>query len=151
MKNLIIGLFLLSVLTACTNMEETDPENLRENLSAEQNLQKWKLVEMSGNVANVPPSTGSSMAWQEYYELRPDHTFVKSREQDSGVIEETGTYAFVTLPDGEYLELTYDADNDLIGNCTSDSKELLFLQAENKLIGTWQACDGPGLVYEKVE
>lgn len=117
----------------------------------EQLLQKWQLTEMSGSVENVSPSTGSSMDWQEYYLLYSDNTFVKSRERNNVITEKKGSYAFVTLSDGKYLELVYESHNDLIGNCTSEAKELLKLNAENELIGTWSACDGPGLVYERTE
>ena len=151
MKNLtIVGLFVLGIMTACTNSEETDMENLRQSSSLEQ-YQQWQLVEMSGSMANVPPASGSDMEWQEYYRFYPDSTFIKSRTRDGSTIEKSGTYSAVTLEDGEYLELTYPSENDLIGNCSGELKELLFFESEAKLIGTWQACDGPGLVYEKVE
>ena len=145
----MIGLCMLVIGSACTTSEEPDLEKLSSNSDLEQ-YQKWQLVEMSGSLANVPPSTGSDMSWQEHYLLYPDSTFVKSRTQEGTVTEESGTYTFVTLDDGEYLELTYPSENELIGNCTGESKELLFFKSENKLTGTWQACDGPGLVYEKV-
>lgn len=90
------------------------------------------------------------MAWQETFVLNEDHTFRKVREQSGEIKEASGTYAFVKLSDGKYLELTYNTENELIGNCTGESKELLRLQDENKLTGTWQACDGPGLVYKRV-
>ncbi|MEQ9441302.1 MAG: hypothetical protein RIG62_19820 [Cyclobacteriaceae bacterium] len=151
MKNIFFGLLVLGALASCSGNEGIEPKSLNARADAEQDLQKWQLVEMSGSIANVPPSTGSDMAWQEYYLLYADSTFVKSREQDGTITEASGTYALVTLPDGEYLELTYDSDNNLIGNCTAEAKELLFFQSANKLIGTWQACDGPGLVYDKVE
>ena len=154
MKNLIVGLVILGIgiVTACSNSEEPGLERAREQQSDDvQAAQKWQLVEMSGSIANVPPSTGSDMNWQEYYLLYPDSTFTKVRERDGDVREAGGTYAFVTLSDGEYLELSYPSPNDLIGSCTTEPKELLFFQSENKLTGTWQACDGPGLVYEKVE
>jgi hypothetical protein len=70
---------------------------------------------------------------------------------DNEVKEESGTYTFINLSDGTYLELVYVSDNELIGNCTQEPKELLKLNSENKLTGTWWACDGPGLVYERVE
>ena len=113
--------------------------------------QKWQLMEMPGNIADVPPSTGSDMAWQEYYLLYSDSIFIKSREEKNVITEETGRFAFVTLSDGKYLELIYELNNDQIGNCTSEAKELLKLATENKLIGTWWACDGPGLVYERTK
>lgn len=104
---------------------------------------------MSGNMPDSETS-GDRMAWQESYVLNEDLSFRKVREQSGETKEASGTYAFVNLSDGQYLELTYNAESELIGNCTGDAKELLRLEDENRLTGTWQACDGPGLVYERV-
>lgn len=106
---------------------------------------------MSGSIANVLPSTGSDMAWQEYYLLSADGTFIKYRERDNEVKVESGTFTYINLSDGKYLELVYPADNELVGNCTQEPKELLKSESENMLIGTWWACDGPGLKYKRVE
>ena len=154
MKNLIslCVLLLIGTLNSCSYNQGINLENPGEKFAADQYPQKWKLIEMSGNVANVPPSTGNDMAWQEYYLLYSDSTFVKSRKKENVTSEETGHYSFVTLTDGKYLELSYESDNDLVGNCTSEAKEILRLNAaDNELIGTWSACDGPGLIYERVE
>jgi len=149
MRYLIIGLMIL--FAACEAPDEVSPEVTVEQPDAESYLEKWQLVEMSGDLAEVKPATGSDMAWQEYYLLYEDDTFKKVRERDGNVKEASGTYEFVTLSDGEYLELTYPSENELIGNCTGEPEELLRVESESKLIGTWWACDGPGLVYEKVE
>lgn len=151
MRNLISATVIAGILISCSFNRGVDLENLNENFDPEHYPQKWKLIEMSGNIANLSPSTGSDMAWQEYYLLHSDSTFTKSRKQDETVTEESGTYAFVVLPDGEYLELSYESDNNLIGNCTSETKELLKVNSGNKMIGTWWACDGPGLVYTRVK
>ncbi len=102
-------------------------------------------------MANVPPATGSEMAWQEHYLLYADNTFIKVRKQKKVISKEAGTYSYIVLSDSKYLELSYKTDNKLIGNCTNETKELLFLDSENTMIGTWWACDGPGLVYKKVQ
>ena len=140
MKKSLFGLLII-----CISCSQTD------HIASEQYPQKWKLTEMSGSIANVPPSTGSDMEWQEYYLLKADGTFTKHRERDQEVKEESGTYNFINLSDGKYLELVYPSKNELVGNCTQEPKELLKLNSENILIGTWWACDGPGLKYERVE
>lgn len=141
MKTKLILLFLIGILVSC--MSE---KNLKEC------PEKWQLIEMSGNIANVPPSTGSDMSWQEWYLLNPDNTFTKTRERDNVTTEENGTYAIVTLSDGNYLELVYSSKNDMVGNCLNEPKEFLKINSEDELLtGTWSACDGPGLIYEKVE
>lgn len=151
MKNLLFASAIIGSLFSCSLDKGVEMENLSEKSNTELYPQKWELVEMSGSFTGIPPSTGSDMEWQEYYLLYEDNTFVKSRTQDQVTTEESGTYAFVTLSDGEYLVLSYASDNELIGNCTSEPKELLKLEAEDKLVGTWWACDGPGLFYEKAE
>jgi hypothetical protein len=113
--------------------------------------QKWALVSMSGMIADVLPSTGADMQWQEFYLLKADGTFTKSRTEGDAVSEATGTYEIEELSDGNYLQLTYGASNELIGNCTGEPKELLRFESENTLSGTWWACDGPGLIYERSE
>lgn len=149
MRYLIIGLMIL--FTACETQDEVNPEAVVEQSGEEQDAVKWQLVEMSGSIANVPPTTGDDMAWQEYYLIYADDTFKKVRERDGEIKEASGTYEYITLSDGEYLELTYPSENELVGNCTNEPKEHLFVESESNLIGTWWACDGPGLVYEKVE
>jgi len=107
---------------------------------------------MTGNIAALPPTTGSDMAWQEWYLFYSDMTFSKTRERDNTVIEATGTYGLVTLPGGgDFMELTFETGTDLVGNCYADLKELLFIESKDELAGTWSMCDGPGLTYERVE
>jgi len=142
MRNQIILTFLIGTLISCSSDKEIQREPCPE---------KWQLIKMSGNDANIPPSTGSDMAWQESYLLYPNGTFTKTRKRDNVTTEENGTYAIITLSDGKYLELVYKSKNDLIGNCTIEAKELLKITSEKELVGTWWACDGPGLFYEKVE
>ncbi|MEQ1586298.1 MAG: hypothetical protein ABL895_10490 [Cyclobacteriaceae bacterium] len=110
--------------------------------------EKWQLVKMTGNVAGVPPSTGSNMGWQECYLLYPDNTFKKIREQNNQTTEVDGSYKELPLSDGVYLELVFKNDNNLIGSCSGDKKELL-KKSTDQLISTWWNCDGPGLFYEK--
>ncbi len=151
MNNLlmIIGVGCLLALNSCSeeNVNRTDSSF---KLSDQETTTVWKLVMMSGSVAGIPPATGNDMEWQEKYILNPDKTFIKSRTIKSNSFEENGTYTKLTLSDGTYLEFSYPSENDLIGNCTSDTKELLKLEEnDTKLVGTWWACDGPGLFYEK--
>ena len=150
MKNLIYISVIIGTLISCSFNKGIDPEDLNEKFDSEQYPQKWQLIEMSGSIATVPPTTGSDMEYQEYYLLYSDKTFMKSREWDNVVTKETGTYTLVILLDEKYLQLIYQSNNDLIGNCTGEANELLYLNSENKLIGTWSACDGPGLIYERV-
>ncbi len=148
MRNQIILTFLISALISCSPDNDIKSDH---EIEGEQCPEKWQLTMMTGNIANVPPSTGSDMEWQEWYVLYPNDTFTKTRERDNVITEENGTYAMVSLSDGEYFELTYDSDNDIIGNCVIEAVEVLTINSEDELVSTWQACDGPGLFYKKVE
>lgn len=119
-------------------------------LSSEQYPQKWRLVKMSGQMANSE-TTGNDMQWQEHYLLHADGTFVKTRDRNGEVSSESGTYEYQDLSDGRYLVLNYKADNPLIGNCTNDLQETLAIQPDGTLLSTWAACDGPGLEYKLME
>jgi len=145
-RNLISTLILVSTLISCTSESDFAPEKL----NSDEYPQTWKLVKMSGSFANSETS-GNDMDWQEYYRLNSDNTFLKFRVRKGSINEATGTFTFITLSDGEYLELLYASGNNLIGNCTGENKEYLSLRSDNRLIGTWNACDGPGLEYERVE
>ncbi|MBL6447156.1 hypothetical protein JMN32_12615 [Fulvivirga sp. 29W222] len=120
------------------------------NSEAEQKIKEWRLVQMSGSLKGSE-TTGNDMAWQETISLKPDGTFLKTRIQDNQTQKATGTYQYVNLSDGEYLELTHKVQSDLVASCTSATKELLRVDNKNRLIGTWQICDGPGLEYESAE
>lgn len=146
MKQLFVILITTLSLNSCAVKDDTDVD-LKANAS-----QKWKLVSMTGSVANVPPATGEDMFWQEYYLFNSNGTFLKSREQNSSVKEATGTYEIQTLSDGDYFILSYKTGYDLIGSCSSqENKEYLHFISATKMSNTWNACDGPGLTYERVE
>ncbi|UOG77301.1 hypothetical protein MTX78_23430 (plasmid) [Hymenobacter tibetensis] len=112
--------------------------------------QTWQLVEMRGQVPNVV-QTGANLPWQEAYTFQADSTFTKTRQQDGHVAEAHGTFSYLNLSDGPYVVLTYAAPNSLIGACTTEPKETLAVKADGTLSSTWQACDGPGLEYKKVQ
>jgi len=112
--------------------------------------QKWQLVKMSGQMRGSE-TTGENMLWQEYYVLNSDGTFIKMRKQKNKVTAAKGKYEFVDLSDGKYLKLTHESKNKIIGNCSSDLIEHLRVDTDSTLMGTWLACDGPGLAYQRVK
>lgn len=120
-------------------------------LTTENFPQTWQLTSMSGMVAGIPPTTGEDMEWQEQYVLFTDGSFLKSRTSSDSTREEGGTFTILQTDDGAYIEFTYSQDNPLIGNCTNEPVEVLRFKSDTELIGTWWACDGPGLFYTKVE
>lgn len=139
------------VLTFACLVSCTSDNDVSEKLWAHQYPQKWSLVEMTGNIPDVPPLTGDDMSWQEYYVFNGDGTFVKSRDQHGVKSEAAGIYDSATYSNQKFLELTFDSGEDLIASCTSQSKETLFLISEAEFISTWAQCDGPGLKYKRLE
>lgn len=143
---------ILGYSVSCTS--NSDPNLL--SIDSEPYPQKWELVQMSGQVQNSE-TTGDDMLWQEYYLLNSDGSFSKIREHDSQLIEGKGIYEVLELlndglySNGKYLLLTYPSEDNIIGNCTQELTEYLQISAESTLIGTWHACDGPGLEYKREE
>lgn len=117
---------------------------------AEEYPQKWELVKMTGSMVETETS-GEDMAWQEYYLIYSDGTFLKSRTENGKTAEAQGTFEIVNDSDGKHFTLAYPSKNTLIGSCSSEPIEHLFVNSENMLISSWQNCDGPGLEYKRVE
>lgn len=144
MKYLTLLLLFLCFLSACNKEEDDD------NFDIDEFPQKWELVKMTGQIPNSE-TTGDKMEWQEYYRLNLDSTFTKLRERNGEVVEASGNFVFEELSDGEYLVLSYKTDNILIGSCSNNLEEVLWLKSETKMTSTWLACDGPGLEYKRTE
>ncbi len=141
---------LLYILLACTFFACSDSES-EKKFDINVFPQKWKLVEMSGNIPNST-TTGADMGWQETYVLNADGTFLKSRVRDGVTTEASGTYTLQTLSANEnHLVLTYPTYSELIGSCTSRSGESLWMQTSTSMISSWAQCDGPGLKYERAD
>ncbi|TRX56118.1 hypothetical protein FNH22_17215 [Fulvivirga sp. M361] len=149
-KSTLYFLIVVINLFSCIKEQTLKNENTPTERTAPSKVEKWQLITMTGSMANSE-RTGDDMAWQEYYLLHPDNTFIKSREESGNESQAGGTYQFVTLSGDRYLELNYKTDHRLIGNCTGEAKEYLMIQSENKMSGTWNICDGPGLEYKKVK
>jgi hypothetical protein len=139
MKNLTLIGLLICTLYACKKDNEQYP-------------QKWQLISMSGQIPNSE-TVGTEMSWQEYYLLKANGTFIKSRKQDGVTTEASGTYSFKTSVSSneKYLILTYGTFSSIIGSCTSDLTELMLVKSNTDMISSWMACDGPGLEYKREE
>ncbi|WP_375436394.1 hypothetical protein [uncultured Hymenobacter sp.] len=113
--------------------------------------QAWQLVKLTGQIPNYI-KTGADLPWQETYVFQADSTFTKTRQQGQQIAEARGTFSVRNFSDGQYTILTYAAANSLIGSCTTQAlQETLVFRANDTLVSTWQACDGPGLEYKKVK
>jgi hypothetical protein len=139
MKNSVLIALLIFTLISCTkNKDEDFP-------------QKWQLIKMFGGQIGYYENTGTDMAWQEYYLLNSNGTFIKHRERSGKVIEASGTFTFKNKSDSKYFYLTYNSGAQFIGSCYSNNLEMLFLGSGNNLFNTWSDCDGPGLEYARIE
>ncbi len=142
MKNILCLLLIVGgTMFSCSNDEIT--------YSSNELPQKWVLVQMSGQVPNSV-TIGDKMAWQEYYVLKADSSFIKHRERNGVDYEASGVFSVESNPDGTYFKFVYDSDSEIIGNCSPYQTETL-VKRDTKLIGTWWACDGPGLEYQRKE
>jgi hypothetical protein len=99
------------------------------------------------------PSTvtrGDDLLWQELYILNSNGTFTKSRDRSGVISEATGSFVFKDISGEKYLELTYETGISLISSCTP-GKEILRIRSESIMQGTWAACDGEALEYERIK
>ncbi|WP_299824065.1 hypothetical protein [uncultured Pontibacter sp.] len=150
MKNVLFALLLLCALTSCS--KEDDALNPKQtSFASDQYPQKWQLVSQSGNIANMPPLTGTNMSWQEFYILNANGSFTKTRELLGVATSASGTYKVEVVSGVNYLLLTYENDHELIGNCTVEPIERLSFKSDQILLNEWNICDGPGLAYKRVK
>ena len=112
--------------------------------------QKWILTKITGQLADSEVS-GQEMEWQEYYYLNANGTFKKTRERDGKGFEAKGSYEYIDENGERFLKLKFQDDSEIIGSCYGDQTEYLWIVSDTKMQGTWLACDGPGLEYERIE
>lgn len=106
---------------------------------------------MSGNFSDSVEE-GEDMEWQESYILRSDQTFTKTRITPGLTLTGDGIFEFFSEFEEAGIKFTFEQDSEIIGNCTGDQIEYLYLDPDNKtLLASWWACDGPGLFYHRVE
>lgn len=85
--------------------------------------------------------------WQEFYDFNQDNTFVKTRIQNNKKTTASGTFSIITIQNETHFVLNYANKSDIIGSCSGDLSEDLYLNNEGSLVSTWQNCDGPGMEY----
>ena len=144
--HLILALALLFM--SCTNdKQELNTLEFNANVLP----QKWELFRMMGSFSGSI-TEGEEMEWQESYILGSDQTFTKTRITSGETLTGAGTFEFFSENEGVGIIFTFDQDLEIIANCTGDQIEYLYLDNDNKsLQGSWWACDGPGLFYQRVE
>ncbi|NER17061.1 hypothetical protein [Spongiivirga citrea] len=141
MKNYLVLLFGLLILCSC---------NDNDTLLNEELPQTWQLVRMTGSIANSE-TTGSDMAWQETIVFKINRKFVKTRVRDGATTSASGTFTPADPESGNIVVLTYNESNTLRASCSGDLTEHLGATEDGTtLYGTWNACDGPGLEYKRI-
>jgi hypothetical protein len=143
MKKLGILLMLIVGIVSCSNDKD-------ENNAPADYYGTWQLTVMNRN-KNPAANSISVLEWQEAYILTPNGTFSKIRVKDGKTIKESGTFVMNKTLDQTQFELTYDTQNEIIGSCSSNLKENLYIiNSVGKLFSTWGNCDGPLLTYERM-
>lgn len=143
MKKIGILLILIITLVSCSSDEAVATGDV-------DYFGNWELTKMSS--AFTPAiSFSNALEWKESYDFNENGTFTKTRLRDNKSITVSGTYVVTKTPNEIQFELTYEKDNDIIGSCSAEPKEILFINSSKKLFSTWQNCDGPELEYEKTK
>lgn len=143
MKKHIIILMMIGILFSCNKNDED--HNLEDGV-----IGNWKLIQMTGSVPNSE-TTGSEMEWQESYQLNVDGTFLKYRNRNGVIAEASGTFNLIEKANESLLEFNFNSESAIIGSCSSGTKETMSFQSKTIFFSLWNACDGPGLKYEKVD
>ena len=142
-------LLLLSILLLSSCSSNSD-ELETQDLSIEKFPQKWSLYKMTGSI-QYSETTGEDMEYQEFYIFNSDNSFLKTRTTEDDIITAEGSYILQTNDDGVAFLLEYSEESDLIGNCSGNKEEYLYLDAaKTTLLSSWWSCDGPGLFYKQV-
>jgi len=141
MKMYLFILLIFGMFISCSNDEI---------IQSPDNFEIWQLTKMTWSFEGSE-TFGANMEWQETYKLSENGSFTKIRLVDEEPIEKTGVYFYKIINEQNTIEFVYDEDNNIIGNCTGDLKEVLLITDNgSKLVSTWQACDGPGLEYGQI-
>ena len=130
---------------ACNSQEEAD-ENLAFDISTNQ---QWKLTKTTGGLSGSE-AVGDEMEWQETYFFNTDLSFAKTRVSDGDSLTATGTFEIGENGNELLLQLRYPEETSIAGSWFGRETEVLVVRNQQKsLESTWQACDGPGLFYER--
>ncbi|WP_300440765.1 hypothetical protein [Christiangramia sp.] len=146
--------FFFSVISislfSCSNQNTDEIVSL--DLATMEYPQKWELFKMSVGMLTGSEVSGDDMNYQEYYIFNVDNTFSKTRIEDQTETTVKGIYSIEIKENEQGFSLVYDQENGLIGNCSLEPTEYLYIGSDHHtLLNSWWACDGPGLFYKKVE
>ncbi len=141
MKKFASIFMLMLSIVSCSN-DDADSRNSSSYYG------KWELTKYTTTFILAIYVAGEPQ-WKEFYDFKSDDTFVKTRIRNGITTTASGTFKTTLIQNQTHLQLTYNAESDIIGSCTGKLNEELFIK-EGTLISTWQNCDGPGFEYSKV-
>ena len=143
----ILFFLLTTFLFSCS----TSNDRVRvSDLAVEDFPQKWSLYKTTGGRENSE-TLEEDLEYNEYYLFELDGSFSKHRIDGEQEKLAEGSFEIVESDTPMALLLTYTTDSELIGNCTGNNEEYLYLDESGKtLLSSWWSCDGPGLFYEQV-
>lgn len=147
MKIKIHLLALLLIFSACSSEKEEKIEVA--DFSADSFPIQWELTEMSTMLVGSQTS-GDDLPYNEYYVLKEDNTFTKTRVANGNALKAFGNYSLTSINNDEYFKLEYSSPNDLVESCSSSTIEHLIIDSSTKIRGTANACDWPSKIYRRV-
>jgi len=141
MKKLGIIFIVIISLISCSKEDNKTPV-------ATDYYGKWTLIKMT--TFRTANTIFDKLEWQESYVFNTDGTFVKTRIENNKTTTASGTFKITKTEKETLLGLTYKESSPIIGTCFGNLSESLSVNKEGLLVSFWQACDGPGLVYQKL-
>lgn len=97
------------------------------------------------------------MPFQETYYLEADGSFLKVRYIQGEELKVEGNFALTdtgsTITEEgiiAFVQFEHGSLNPIIANCSSTLTEHMYLTSGQKLVSTYEACDGLGLQYQKL-
>ena len=136
--NYIAGFSMLLLVSTCGD------KNSKNDIEGD----TWQLIEMTAGMV-APSNQEAELSMSQTYVFGQDMSFNKQQTNDESTLKGYGTYTTKETSEGFFYMLKYTDGLQIVGSCTGQDNEELFLREDGKLQNSWMMCDGPLLVYEK--
>lgn len=142
LSTILISLSATFLLSTCADKKNSNSEN----------DDVYILVSIKQGMTNSSDNNGE-LSMNQSYSFSDDGNFIKSQTSKRNTLElfGVGTYANEKTEEGISYYLNYKEHNGIVGSCSGNNQEELLLRKDGKLQNSWMMCDGPFLVYEKIE
>ena len=122
-----------------------------ENQALEEGFpQTWRLVQVNAGMSGIIYKE-ANLPWEENLILNEGNTFNRTRIVENSTLTASGQFRFLEVNNETQLLLSHDESSQLIENCSRDKDEILCLISFDQLSGGSLPCDGPGLLYKRVQ